>query len=84
MVKEESDIISRAGAMKRGGEKVTGGSETPGAPQLWGVLALQLCFLQGSIPGCFGTWLPHLDIFPPCLWIHREAELRVVLMLEKL
>lgn len=75
MVKEESDIISRAGAMKRGGEKVTGGSETPGAPQLWGVLALQLCFLQGSILGCFGTLLLRLDVFPPCLWIHREAEL---------
>lgn len=55
MVKEESDIISRAGAMKRGGEKVTGGSETPGAPQLWGVLALQLCFLQGSLLGFFGN-----------------------------
>lgn len=55
MVKEESDIISRAGAMKRGGEKVTGESETPGAPQLWGVLALQLCFLQGSTPGFFGN-----------------------------
>lgn len=55
MVKEENDIISRAGAMKRGREKVTGGSETPGAPQLWGGLALQHCFLQGSIPGFFGN-----------------------------
>lgn len=55
MVKEESDIIPRAGAMKRGGEKVTGGSKTPGAPQLWGGLALQLCFLQGSIPGFSGN-----------------------------
>lgn len=32
MVKEESDIISRAGAMKRGRVKVTGGIETPGPP----------------------------------------------------
>lgn len=84
MVKEESDIISRAGAMRRGGEKGTGGSETPGAPQLWGVLALQLCFLQGIHPQVLWELLPHFDIFPPCLWLHGEAELPVALMLEKL
>lgn len=55
MVKEESDIISGAGAMKRGGEKVMWGIETPGASQLWGMLAPQLCFLQGSTLGCFGN-----------------------------
>lgn len=47
MVKEESDIISRAGAMKRGGEKVTGGSETPGAPSA--------LLPAGIHPGVFGN-----------------------------
>lgn len=55
MVKEESDIIVRAGAMEREGEKVPGEARPKEHGPARPAPALGLCFPQGFIPGCSGA-----------------------------